>query len=126
MPLHQLPVSEPRSFGMVPKLFEKRCRLAHQLLPSLVGCRTRLHDTAPSLHLFVADFIATTSGPAPCPRLRTFVLMVLPLVTFPFASQAKVHTFHISASRQAHATSMPDAAQPVYRHRLSFSRRRFA
>src|ERR1035437_8596741 len=31
----------------------KRFRLAHPLLPSLVGFRLRPHDTAPSLHLFI-------------------------------------------------------------------------
>ena len=94
--------------------------LSHPFVERLIGTVRREYLD----HLFFWN--ATTNCSAPFLRIRTFVLMVRPLVTFPLASQMKVPTFRTTASQQDQATLMPDAAQPVYRHRLSLSRSRYS
>ena len=80
----------------VQPLLERLC-LAHGLLPSPVGPRTRLNNAAPSVQLHYRASLPTTSCSAPVLRFGTLVLAVCAAWTSPLASERQVLTFHTKA-----------------------------
>src|ERR1017187_5283235 len=83
-----------------PPTWKYRTALPHSSAPPIAGwlIEFRLHNTTPSLHPFVEDFLATTGCSVPGLRFRTLALVVLPLAASPFASESQVPTFRSIAS----------------------------
>src|SRR5262249_62210410 len=79
------------------------------------------NDLPPLAPRTLLRFVTTTGQSAPELRIRTFTLMVLPLVAYPLASKFRVPRSVQLPHGKLRPPLMPDAAPPVSRYRRSYS-----
>src|ERR1700679_2019954 len=100
----------------------KRFGLPSQILPLPVVWLNRPGNATPSVQLHYRAFTPTTSDSAPVPRIGTLALAGATCLSFSLRIAATGSYVPHRSLCWRHATFMPDARQPISRHRLSLSR----